>query len=64
MARYNGTSPCSLQVQKCKIYYPKQDLFAVFIAVLEVLQISKQGDKEGTGTVIIKKYNVSALKPS
>lgn len=49
MARYNGTNPCSLQVQK-KIYY----LFAVFIAVLEGLQISQQRDKEGTGTVIIK----------
>lgn len=55
MARYNGTNPCSLKVQKCKIYYPKQDLFAFFIAVLEVLQISQQRDEEGTGTVIIKK---------
>lgn len=44
MARY--TNPCSLQVQKCKIYYPKQDLFSVFIAVLEVLQISQQRDEE------------------
>lgn len=67
MARYNGTNPWSLQVQKCKIYYPKQDLFAlfaVFVAVVEVLQISQQRDKEGTGTIVIKNLMFVPLKPS